>query len=174
MATLETDGGVRVFARASTDWQLIAEVLSVSLVVEVKLERQVLVAVSHSEDGKGTVHVWKVCPKVLKLLDYCHRNFREPPDRVEVRHGGRFIEVQLLPDGIPVDGVYDIHWLEPFRLDSLMVLKRCIGDWRCDLRDSVAVLEKLGENLTLYWRYLWQPLLPDRSVRKKLPCPWFA
>ncbi|OLP97072.1 hypothetical protein AK812_SmicGene20600 [Symbiodinium microadriaticum] len=165
VATLETDGGIRVFTNAQSEWRLAQAVQTLSLVVEVKLERHLLVAVSHSA-GTGSVHVWHLGfdtnssdPDVVLLLqEYCQRDCSQPPDRVEARHGGRFIEVQFLTEGLSVDGIYDVEWLEPSRLRCLLTLKSCIGDWRCDLRDAIGVLGNDSEGTVLRWLLLWQPL----------------
>ena len=170
VTTLETDGGIRVFAHVDSEWQLVEAVQTLSLVVEVKLERQLLVAVSHSEDGKGTVHVWHIALRTgdshspdLQLLNYCHRSFTQPPDKVEARHGGRFIEVQFVSEAVSVDGIYDVEWLEPSTLRRLMAVQRCVGDWRCDLRDAAAVLADRGHDIVLSWLFLWRPLVREEN-----------
>eukprot|EP00439_Symbiodinium_sp_Y106_P035983 s4793_g4.t1 len=176
VATLETDGGIRVFTNVLSEWHLAQAVQTLSLVVEVKLERHLLVAVSHSA-GAGSVHLWHLGfdtnssdPDVNVLLqEYCMCDFSQPPDRVEARHGGRFIEVQFLTEGLSVDGIYDVEWLEPSRLHCLLALKSCIGDWRCDLRDVVGVLGNDSEGTVLHWLLLWQPL---HSSQAKMHSSW--
>ena len=81
-----------------------------------------------------------------------------PPDRVEARHGGRFVEAFFVPvigsheRRLP-DGIYDIEWFDR-DMRSLFKL-RGIGDWRCDLRDAVARLE---DDTSVSWLPLWHPI----------------
>ncbi|CAE8656426.1 unnamed protein product, partial [Polarella glacialis] len=62
--TLEVDGEIRLFkeeagGHGECEWRQFGSVQSVGLIVEVKLERKLMLALSHREDGSsGTVHVW--------------------------------------------------------------------------------------------------------------------
>eukprot|EP00931_Biecheleriopsis_adriatica_P050514 TRINITY_DN29253_c0_g1_i1.p1 TRINITY_DN29253_c0_g1~~TRINITY_DN29253_c0_g1_i1.p1 ORF type:complete len:498 (-),score=99.53 TRINITY_DN29253_c0_g1_i1:16-1488(-) len=161
LATLEVDGHIRLFIEeAGGDWQQVAVVGTASLVVEVKLERSLLLAVSHLDDSSsGTVHVWDV--SCGGIDNHRARDFDRAPDRVEARHGGHFVEVCFVPEG-PEDawpvGVFDVLWLDPKDqgLRQLLSLKAAIGDWRCDLRDALARLGAASSEVQ--WLPLWPPL----------------
>lgn len=176
VVTLEIDGEIRVFKRASEYeaiaggphfqelWELVRSVSLDAPIVEVKIERSLLLAVTHSEDGeRGAIHVWKLQMERLDCLEnprslQCPR----PPDRVEARHGGRFIEAFFVPatdSRCPCpNGIYDIEWFDP-TMNRLLKL-RGIGDWRCDLRDAVARLE--GSNVS--WLPLWTPVFSSKGA----------
>eukprot|EP00438_Fugacium_kawagutii_P034816 Skav226553 [mRNA] locus=scaffold421:281242:281895:- [translate_table: standard] len=169
VVTLEIDGEIRVFKRASEyeaiaegaqfpeSWELVRSVSLDAPIVEVKIERSLLLAVTHSEDGeRGAIHVWKLPMERLDCLEnprslQCPR----PPDRVEARHGGRFIEAFFVPATDCPNGIYDIEWFDP-TMNRLLQL-RGIGDWRCDLRDAVARLEG-SEGSNVSWLPLWTPV----------------
>ena len=73
VATLETDGEIRIFRGIDGTWEFVIGISTVVLVVEVKLERSLLLAVSHTEDGaSGTIHVWEMpsCP-VAPFCSFC-------------------------------------------------------------------------------------------------------
>ncbi|CAJ1331185.1 unnamed protein product [Effrenium voratum] len=154
------DGVGQGYLRSGIDgtWEFVIGISTVVLVVEVKLERSLLLAVSHTEDGaSGTIHVWEMhlgqAESGPALQQHCWRHCDRAPDRVEARHGGRFVEAFFLPDSEAPVGIYDIEWFSP-RLQPLFALERGVGDWRCDLRDVVARLE----GSCLRWLPLWQPM----------------
>ncbi|CAK9101196.1 WAP domain-containing protein [Durusdinium trenchii] len=170
VATLETDGEIRLFTSQASDgtqatWECSISVSVESLeespiqpIVEVKLEQSVLLAVTHSEDGAtGVIHVWEILSQLHLLQNHYFLFCDRPPDRVEARHGGQFIEVFFLTDSLnprPPDGIYNIKWFSP-KLELLFNLDRCVGDWRCDLRDVAARLE---DDRTISWAPLWRPI----------------
>ena len=174
VVTLETDGEIRLFTKQGANRQAawifftsISPQLFVEPIVEVKLERSVLLAVTHSEDGaSGTIHTWEIHLKgsegplespAATLQNHCFLECDRAPDRVEARHGGQFIEAFFLVDSVnprPPDGIYDIQWFSP-KMERLFELHGGIGDWRCDLRDALAWLE---DDTTVSWLPLWGPI----------------
>lgn len=175
LVTLEIDGEIRLFKnllvgdrRVETfrnSWELATNISLSVPVVEVKVERSLLLAVSHSENGEqGAIHVWEILSQhfadefEILLTERRSLQCAFPPDRVEARHGGRFIEAFFIPTGSgpqsrPPDGIYDIEWFD-VTMKSLLKL-RGIGDWRCDLRDTVARLE---DDMSVSWLPLWHPV----------------
>lgn len=163
LVTLETDGEIRLYGLCQGQWRRVAQVTTALPGVEVKLERRLLLAVGHAEDGlTGAVHAWEVqrTPEGWRLGEEAVQVQERPPDRVEPRHGGRFIEVFFLTEQRVPDGVYDIEWYEyrNRRLRRVLEVQGGIGDWRCDLRDVVARLE--GD--TVCWLPLFEPLAPGK------------
>lgn len=170
LVTLEIDGEIRLFKRpsefdtATSDgadlWEFVRKVSLRAPIVEVKVERSLLLAVTHSENGEsGAIHVWEVLTEHLECLQHLGSiQCPNPPDRVEARHGGRFVEAFFVPvigsheRRLP-DGIYDIEWFDR-DMRSLFKL-RGIGDWRCDLRDAVARLE---DDTSVSWLPLWHPI----------------
>merc|ERR1719346_679579 len=122
--------------------------------VEVKMHGALLIAVSHLEMHEdGSVHVWTLSAQGVS--GHRARRFARPPDRVEARHGGNFLEVCFTPLGSWPMGVQDVLWLDPTDA-SLRTLLRCdasISDWRCDLRDGLALVSEGAQ--TLHYHRLW-------------------
>ena len=81
-----------------------------------------------------------------------------PADRVEARHGGRFIEAFFIPTGSGPQSLLQMAFTtlsgSDVTMKSLLKL-RGIGDWRCDLRDTVARLE---DDMSVSWLPLWRPV----------------
>lgn len=146
------------------------------LFVELQVEGSLLVATSHCiHDTGGSVHVWDIgasrehaSPDGVVRRHRC-RCFDRRPDRVEVRHGGKFLEVCFAPDDDDVlpASVADMCWVDPSdsgagvfagSLRLLFSKNRVIADWRCDVRDVVVWVD--GEDsatgdLLLCWARMW-------------------
>ena len=79
LVTLEIDGEIRLFKRpsefdtATSDgadlWEFVRKVSLRAPIVEVKVERSLLLAVTHSENGEsGAIHVWEVLTEHLEVF----------------------------------------------------------------------------------------------------------
>lgn len=170
VATLEIDGLIRMYENgASSDWRLLGSVSPTQfgmdmIVVEVKLQGQSLLAASHSEHGNGgRVHVWDIGTNGAS--SHRSRWFTRPPDKVEFRHGGALLEVCFAAPGSWPMGVLDLTWLDPTdaSLRTLLQVDHAIGDWRCDIRDSVAVATEGARSVQ--WYALW-PRLESHTGKK--------
>jgi len=192
LATLQVDGNIRLYRKDGTsdEWVTLKVIVSWSdhqpfTIVEVKLEGSLLVAVSSDRCNggwaprwsQGAVHVWDIGDG--KADGHRMRYFSATPDFVEVRHGGAFIEVCLPPTRPghwpPVrwpSGIVEQYWLDPRGL--LPTLLHCphasLGDWRCDVRDGVALVEAGSNSLRWFPFWVWSSLDPavDRVPSNRL------
>jgi len=162
IAVLEVNGEIRVHKEVQGIWVCFATIGSgPQIFVEVKLEGALILAASHAKDGVGgSVWLWSLHPGGVRWPRL--RSFSSQPDRVEVRHGGSFLEVCLPSSGTsqascPL-GVVDVQWLDPLsdELRPLLKMESVVGDWRCDVRDRFLVAEDSGRQFRIV--PLWNPL----------------
>ncbi|CAK0842625.1 unnamed protein product, partial [Prorocentrum cordatum] len=159
---LQADGHIRLCAQeAPGEWWIRSVVAPgehactspLYAYVEVKLERCLLLAVSHSEDGQhGAAHAWSLDARGASAHRW--RCFAHAPDRVEARHGGAFVEVCFASAHPTLMGVLDVKWLDPLGPDMkvLLEVESAVADWRCDVRDCLATVRE--ETMTFRWASL--------------------